>query len=144
MYSPRQSPLPHDHGGAGDRGEATGSSSRSSSASGSGTRSPSRSARMRSSRPDVSSSMTSLPMETVQSLNAAYNAGPMYIGEGIGSPVQGRASPVSSGASGKSNSLSPRNSPTPRYSIVCCIQCGSNDSSCWHVWSVHVFSTSMV
>ena len=118
MYSPRQSPLPHDHGGAGDRGEATGSSSRSSSASGSGTRSPSRSARMRSSRPDVSSSMTSLPMETVQSLNAAYNAGPIYIGEGIGSPVQGRASPVSSGASGKSNSLSPRNSPTPRYDMV--------------------------
>ncbi|XP_071810133.1 ERC protein 2-like isoform X2 [Asterias amurensis] len=119
MYSPRQSPLPHDHGGTGDRGEATGSSSRSSSASGSatsGTRSPSRSARMRSSRPDVSSSMTSLPMETVQSLNAAYNAGPMYIGEGIGSPVQGRASPVSSGASGKSNSLSPRNSPTPSRS----------------------------
>ncbi|XP_022081370.1 ELKS/Rab6-interacting/CAST family member 1-like isoform X3 [Acanthaster planci] len=121
MYSPRHSPLPHDHGGTstGAAAERDGSSSRSSSASGSaasGTRSPSRSssaARLRSSRPDVST--TSLPMETIQSLNAAYNAGPIYMGDGVGSPVQGRSSPVSSGASGKSNSLSPRNSPTPSH-----------------------------
>ncbi|XP_038054549.1 ELKS/Rab6-interacting/CAST family member 1-like isoform X3 [Patiria miniata] len=115
MYSPRQSPLPLDHSGTGAAAERDGSSSRSSSASGSaasGTRSPSRSARLRSSRPDVS---TSLPMETIQSLNAAYNAGPIYMGDGVGSPVQSRASPVSSGASGKSNSLSPRNSPTPSH-----------------------------
>ncbi len=56
-------------------------------------------------------------METIQSLNAVYNAGPIYIGEGMGSPMQGRSSsPISSG-SGKSNhSLSPRGSPTHSHS----------------------------
>ena len=111
MYSPRYSPQHSDQGEA--------SSSQSSSTTGSGPRSPSRTRSSRTARPAPGDVGSNLPMETIQSLNAVYNAGPIYIGEGMGSPMQGRSSsPISySSGSGKSNhSLSPRGSPTHSHS----------------------------
>eukprot|EP00057_Strongylocentrotus_purpuratus_P006995 XP_011661469.1 PREDICTED: ELKS/Rab6-interacting/CAST family member 1 isoform X2 [Strongylocentrotus purpuratus] len=93
MYT-RRSPLP-------DQGESSsGSSTSAASSSSSDPRSPSKPSKNRQPRPELS---TPLPMETIQSFNAAYNAGPVYISEGLGSPVHGRGSPNSS-SSGKSNS----------------------------------------
>ncbi|XP_041460662.1 ELKS/Rab6-interacting/CAST family member 1-like isoform X3 [Lytechinus variegatus] len=93
MYT-RRSPLP-------DQGESSsGSSTSAASSSSSDPRSPSKPSKNRPQRPELS---TPLPMETIQSFNAAYNAGPVYISEGLGSPVHGRGSPNSS-SSGKSNS----------------------------------------
>ncbi|XP_071484932.1 ELKS/Rab6-interacting/CAST family member 1-like isoform X3 [Diadema antillarum] len=95
MYTTRRSPLT-------DQGDSSsgGSSTSAASSSSSDPRSPSKSSKIRPQRPELSGH---LPMETIQSFNAAYNAGPVYISEGLGSPIHGRGSPNSS-SSGKSNS----------------------------------------
>ncbi|XP_033115269.1 ELKS/Rab6-interacting/CAST family member 1-like [Anneissia japonica] len=114
MHSPRHSPsrnLKAKQTGVGERRQQQVNASASGGASSSP--SPPRTARSQShGRTDFS---TSLPMENIQSLNAAYNAGPVYIAEGIVSAVPsnlttgGRSSPNSSG---RSNSMSPKNSPS--------------------------------
>ena len=112
MYSPRYSPSQHS-----DQGEASSSHS-SSSTAGSGPISPSRTRRtIKTSVGGASSDGPNLPMETIQSLNAAYNASPIYVGEGMGSPMHGRSSSPISSSSGKSNSLSPTHSLSSRSSL---------------------------
>lgn len=114
MYSsqsPRHSPTPPSqsqqvNNNSFDQDASSGSSSGSGTASSNSTpRSPSRSKSPRPHRVEGSSRFPEAKMETFQSFNAAYNAGPVYISEGLGSPVPGGStSPNSSGNHARSNS----------------------------------------
>ncbi|XP_071815603.1 ELKS/Rab6-interacting/CAST family member 1-like isoform X1 [Apostichopus japonicus] len=114
MYSsqsPRHSPTPPSqsqqvNNNSFDQDASSGSSSGSGTASSnSAPRSPSRSKSPRPHRVEGSSRFPEAKMETFQSFNAAYNAGPVYISEGLGSPVPGGStSPNSSGNHARSNS----------------------------------------
>ncbi|XP_071961337.1 ELKS/Rab6-interacting/CAST family member 1-like isoform X6 [Antedon mediterranea] len=113
-HSPRNSKVKQSLAGVSEAQHQVNSVSASGGggASSSSSPSPPRTSRSQVHRTDLGSS---LPMENIQSLNAAYNAGPVYIAEGIVSAVPsnliggGRASPNSSG---RSNSMSPKNSPS--------------------------------
>lgn len=106
MYSsqsPRHSPTPPSqqvNNNSFDQDASSGSSSGSGTASSNSTpRSPSRSKSPRPHRVDGTSRFPEARMETFQSFNAAYNAGPVYISEGLGSPVPGGPSSPNSAAS---------------------------------------------